>query len=266
MSSQGSPDPDGSARRPSLGTLEKASVFALTILLLTTLVLHWRSRRDAASPTQAPEVSDPDQTVTAYCGEWTQPEGRGRLVVQLAPLHIDPEQQAFDAQVLRRRLSLGPGAPWRLRLSWERASEASSAGSPEPALSLGELSVRDATGRALGVVLPAGSALPLDPLVALFAAPGGALQAGQGIDLVLWGRAPSGEAWLDGVRPGEASAPIAVALRERELRRSELGGPLARLDRPQSPSPAASGKNPSGDPSEDPAARSASADEDPRRE
>src|SRR6185295_19052689 len=74
----------------------------------------------------------------------------------------------------------------------------------------------------------------LDPLAALLQPPSQPLKIGTSIDLVLWGRAPHGEARLTGVAGGEefANTPLAVTLSSRPLRIGDLAGPMARLDPP----------------------------------
>jgi hypothetical protein len=139
-----------------------------------------------------------------------------------------------------------------LRLAWETADEGD-ASADAPGWDLRAVEVRDEQGIALrslpiAVTAPSERA-PADPLATLLGPPGEALRAGFETDLVLWGRAPGANARVEGLGPASESqraalsacfdAQSTVALAPQAIRRAELGGPLARLDR----APAPAGKN-----------------------
>ena len=205
----------------------------------------WLSRPPRQLDVLPPAVSDPDGPVEALGGRLEGDLGTA-LVAQLAPLHPDPQRQAFEARALARRFDLPDGQPWRLSVHWEAGALVDGGA----VVHLGEVAVHDAEGPALESIAPdAERAGSLDPVRSLFAAPTGTLGPGERIDWVLWGREPAtGAAGRDegdsvrlvGLLPaGAASEELTrrtglagtIELRPRTVRRSELMLPVARLDR-----------------------------------
>lgn len=102
------------------------------------------------------------------------------LTARLVPLHVDASRQAFEAEALRSRFALAPGAPWRLTLRLAAAGGAANPSSPNVTdLPLAGLDVE-------GFSPIVSAAAPRDPVAALFAAPAGSLAPGQEVDLFLW--------------------------------------------------------------------------------
>ncbi len=255
-----SEDAHGAARPRARGpgALVLFLLVFLSVVGAASLFFGRRSRRTPAAP---PQVTSPDETVAAFSGEL---EGAGGwLSATLAPLHAEPARQAFESSALARRLGLGPGEPWRLRVRWQRRREP---GASRPAgdrperdspagIALGAVEVLDSEGAALRsfVPPPAPGNGPARPLETLLAPPAGALHPGAVADWVLWGRTPAGEVRLSGLVPegdGEFLAATGFegpfVLRAAWLRRGDLQAPLARLDR------ARPGKNGPELPSEEP--------------
>lgn len=172
-----------------------------------------------------PEIADPEEAIEGLAGVLELEPGL-ELRATLAPLHADPERQAFDAAALARRFDLDPGEPWRLRVRADVARYRAEG-----------LRVVDARGVALVELLPEPAARPVDrpadPLRTLLSAHGAAgarLPRGRAtLDVVLWGRRPEAGARLEGLAPA-AGAPLAMELEPERLRRADLSGPLARLD------------------------------------
>jgi hypothetical protein len=227
----------------------------LLLLPLALLVLglaHLWRREPVPSPAPPPGVTSPDETVSAWTGELEGVDG-GWLVATLAPVHADATRQSFEARALRRELGLGAGQPWRLSVRWERPPGPAGTHpggadgplqSPAAGIALGPVSVHDEQGPALesleAVSQPLDGA-PVQPLRTLVAPPSGALRPGQTADWILWGRAPGAGARLVGLVPEQdelfrAATGFggALALRSTEVRRGDLGQPLARLERPPS--------------------------------
>ena len=213
----------------------------IPILAVVAGAVFWLRRPQPSHHISAPLIADPDGPVAAFGGRLEGDLGTA-LAVRLAPLHADPERQAFETRALAARLGLGSGAPWRLSLRWDGgALEAEGA-----VLHLGQVEVVDAMGVALRPIGAREDPAP-DPLRALFAAPSGTLGPGEQVDWILWGRRPGPEAYLAGLLPaGVQSEELArrtglggrLDLLARTVRRSELMLPVARLDRlPAEPEP-----------------------------
>jgi hypothetical protein len=248
------------AARPSRRA--RPLLLLLPPLLLLLGLLHLARREPLSGPTPPPDVSSPDETVSALTGELSGAAG-GWLVATLAPLHADPQRQAFEAAALTRELGLEPGQPWRLSVRWEageagaeedaaaqgagsRGAESVPAGESvaqvRPAgIELGPVSVEDEAGlalRSLDDPPPRAEGEPTPPLRTLLAPPVGALRPGRTADWILWGRAPGAGARLVGLTP--RADPVFQAatgfegpfpLRATRVRRGDLGQPLARLER-----------------------------------
>ena len=201
-------------------------------------------------------MPDPDESVGAFAAT-LEGQGGSRLAVWLAPLHADPRREAFEAGSLERRLGLGEGQPWRLRVHWDPPT------SGEPladgaALRLGPLQVLDAQGTAQQSIPGSpdqGPEAVADPLRTVLAPPAGELRPGQAVDYVLWGREPGAGGRLAGLLPApgtpeakalEAATGLAgpLLLEHERVHRSDLWLPLARLDR------SSVGKNAAGRPSD----------------
>ena len=199
-------------------------------LLGLALSIAWRMH-PAITPHAPPSASNPDQPIAALVAEFRASDGAS-FVARLTPLHADAGRQAFESAAMRERLALPEGEPWRLSL--RRLADAAGAASPVGPVELGPVEVRDEVGLALSSIPRSAAGAPgADPLRALVRAPSGPLQAGQSVDWILWGRAPTAHAHLAGLA---GASPEFTA---QSVRRSELSLPLARLDR----SAAAPGKN-----------------------
>jgi hypothetical protein len=228
------------------------SLLLLPVALLVLGLLHLWQREPVPSPAPPPGVTSPDEAVSAWTGELEGADG-GWLVATLAPVHADARRQAFEARALRRELGLGSGEPWRLSVRWERApgpadtrpavQEVGDAPARTEAagIALGPVSVRDDQGAALESLPPVGQPVdgePFQPLRTLVAPPAGALRPGEAADWILWGRAPGAGARLVGLVPEQdelfraaTGFQGALDLRATEVRRGDLGQPLARLER-----------------------------------
>ena len=235
-------------------------LFLLLPFLFFVLALgHLLRRPERGEPAPPPHTSDPEEHVAAWRGELAGSGGTW-LEATLTPLYPEPERLEFESRALARRLGLGPGRAWRLRVLWgaSDAAAGAAAGAPgalgehgpggaeaparaRPAgIGLGAVEVLDASGTALASLPPpqpgAGAA---DPLAVLVAPPAGALRPGQAADWILWGRAPEGTARLTGLVPEDDAAfraatglSGALELRAVSVRRGDLDEPLARLERP----------------------------------
>lgn len=146
-------------------------------------------------------------------------DGGGRVDVDLAPLHADPQRQAIDAQAWRAALQLGPGEPFALDVAC--STELGTA------LDLSNLTVVDRDGAALATI----SSHASGPVAVLAAPPRAPLAAGERIRVLLWGRAPKDEARLR--LPGDRAIELASSVREGV----RASGALARI--PASPASAA---------------------------
>jgi hypothetical protein len=190
----------------------------MLLALGALLMWHMRAPGDLHAP---PEVTDPDQPIEAFVARHAQ--AGGIVVAQLAPLHADSRQQAFEAGALRKRFELDQGEPWRLNVRLEGDASAAP-------VELRAVEVSDEHGVALRTL--ESGAQPTEPVHTLFAPPSGELRSGEAAQWVLWGRSPQAGARVVGL----LDEPL--ALESGSLRRSELTVPLARLDRPRT-----SGKN-----------------------
>jgi hypothetical protein len=173
-----------------------------------------------------PLVADPEQRVAALSAERLAPDG-GTLVLRLTTLHAEPERQAFEARALRQRFQLGEGEPFRVTLRGDAQPNAARAATGSGfALPLGAVEVRGERDRVVLASIAADGA-EADPVAAVFRAPSGELRPGETAAWVLWGRWPDAGARLLGLDGGE------WPLQASSVRRGELAGPLARLDRAQ---------------------------------
>jgi len=211
----------------------------LPLVCLTCLVVYWKTRPARLGSTPAPGIADPEGTVRGFAAELHGDDG-SRISLRLTPLHADPSRQAFEARALRARLGFDEGEPWRLSLRWKASADG---GALAGGLPLQPLELHDSKGHALSPIRrPADS---LDPLLTLLAAPAEPLLPGNGADLVLWGRAPqaaAGELRLEGWPLEDRDAALRATgttgfegrpvLVSSDLRRAEIEGPLARLERP----------------------------------
>lgn len=187
-------------------------------LTLTTLVLTNREERTRVE--RAPVRAEPERSVPAFVGHRPELPDTAPVRARLTRLHADPARQAFDARVLRERLGLGLGEPWRLELTHE-------GGPDSEAVALGDLGVEDHRGRALAALRPARGG----PLAALFGPPPGHLQPGRSTQLVLWGRAPETQARLVGLgqaQAAESPADAGLALAPAEVPSGTLPQSLAK--------------------------------------
>jgi hypothetical protein len=221
----------------------------LPLVCLTCLVVYLKTKPARIGSTPTPGIADPESTVAGFATELRGDDG-SRISLRLTPLHADARRQAFEARALRARLGFDEGEPWRLSLRWEASEGHGSRDDPRASgLLLERLELHDSEGRVLAPIhRPTDS---LDPLLTLLAAPAEPLLPGNGTDLVLWGRSPraaSGELRLEGWPLQDPDAALRATgttgfegrpvLVSSDLRRAEIEGPLARLDRP-SPSAAA---------------------------
>ena len=95
---------------------------------------------------------------------------------------------------------------------------------------LDALRVRDERGTALETLPPPAVERGVaDPVAALLAPPRKPLMPGEQVTVVLFGRAPQGQAWLEGL--GAEPIPLVAS----ELPPESLDGVLARLERDGSP-------------------------------
>lgn len=204
-------------------------------------------REPPAADRPARPASIAASEVAGHAGLLAFPDG-SRLSARLARLHAAPaerERQRFDAEVLRARLGLEEGEPFRLALSWRAEHAPSDPAAPDPAareregapspleLVLAELVVRDGEGEALRVLAPPAPSAEgaADPLAVLLAPPREALRPGESIELVLWGREPGPGARVEAsVLQTGAERGCALELAPRALMaRSEAE--LARVER-----------------------------------
>lgn len=243
-----------SASKPAAGRerLSPALWFlaaAVGLLLAAGVVslLRWRTRAPYAPPT----AGDPSGRVAVWRGEAAGSDG-SQVHAELATLHADAGRQAFETATLRRRLGLGDGEPWRLRVQ-----RGSAEGALE-SLSIVQPLVHDAQGLAARALeLPPVDGALQDPVLSLLRTPASSLGAAQALDVVLWGRAPEAGAVLRGLELGGVrfELPLAPAQASRaEMERAFTHS--ARADEL-----AQSGKSPSGAASQGrPRARSGSDD------
>lgn len=158
------------------------------------------ARRAPADTGIATPARNGPLAVAGYAASVALPGG-ARLHARLAPLHADPEQQAFDARALAARFALPDGAPYRLELALE-------AGASPARVRAAELRVHDDAGLALAPLFepaprsPAGS-LPADPLRALLAPADVEIASERAVSVCLWGRAPAGRVLVRGLANGE---------------------------------------------------------------
>ncbi|MEW6074626.1 MAG: hypothetical protein AB1726_18790, partial [Planctomycetota bacterium] len=161
----------------------------------------------ASDPAEVPLL---DAAAPAEIAGWTGEAalaGGARLAVRLAPFHAERPVEVERSEALQARFGLPAGELWRVELSL--AAAAGDPGSAPEAVALAGLAVCDTAGPALAPPFApdAVSALPADPLRALYAAPPGRLAPGATVPAALWGRAPG-----DGARLLVAEGTIEVAL------------------------------------------------------
>ena len=150
------------------------------LLTLVVGILWIRARTDEPVGLHAePPPLDDERPVPGWSAHGDLADGT-RLSVRLTPLNAVPEQQVFDASVLREVLGEEVGEPWRLFLT---RSEGDGDALALDGLRLGSLRQLDAAHDGTG---------PADPVRVLLAPPSDPLGPGQEVSLVLWGPAPEG--------------------------------------------------------------------------
>lgn len=212
--------------RPLSGLGPAALILPVLSALAIGLFVTERGRAERA-PALAP-IAVPQAELAAWSGSVILPSG-ARLGLRLSPLQPDPRRQAFDAELLARRLDLGPAQPWRLEVALEAQG---SAGSVQPvAIAFDDLRVFDREG----VVSTALTTRATSPLATLLRSDAGAtLESGCTIQLVLWGREPHGSPRVGGIElvstlDSEAEAQtIECALTPFELHEAQLPASVAR--------------------------------------
>ncbi len=167
-------------------------LFPLLAFAIGVARLQHRRPTPGGYPT-APSQGSP-QSAEAWIGRAGQ-----SLRATLTRLHADADRQAFETEVLRRRLNLGPGEPWKLELRYDLSESAAAR-----ALELSALGVRDAQG--LRLWSPAAPAPPpsdgvADP-VAVWFSPPTRIEPGVVETIFLWGEEPGGDALLIGAGSG----------------------------------------------------------------
>jgi len=190
-------------------------VMIVPLLSLIAGALWMRERVHEGPPPGAPSVADPDVRVAG----WRTPvTGASPLVAELFPLHADDERQAFEAERLRERLDLGPGEPFRLRLSVSELA---------PELDPSTLRLTTGGQPVLTCVRPGPDAFA-GPLATLLWPPARLDPGGRIVEIVLWGSAPDEAPTLcvDARDGTELSVPLETTGRPRR----ELPAFLARLD------------------------------------
>ncbi len=194
---------------------------AVGLLLAGGVVTLLRLR--AKAPYSPPSAGDPTGPVAVWRGDATNADGV-RVVVELSELHADAGRQAFETATLRRRLGLGEGQPWRLRVVRAGAANA------REALAIVAPVIEDAAGVAANSFeLPPLDGAVQDPLWSLLRIPREPLAYGEACDLVLWGRAPEGDASLRGLRLG--AQDFELALSPAQASRAELERPFTHSTR-----------------------------------
>lgn len=163
---------------------------ALTTLCLTIVVSDLLKHPLAIPRSEVPLPADDALTIEGWRGPAAQIASGVHLV--LAPLHVNAERQAFDAQALAARLNLPQGEPWRLEV---RGPNAEAFAALMEAQQAGTLSIRDASGmasRLMGAAVdPDRVDLGARPILNLLA-PGDLESENDQIvgRWVLWGRRP----------------------------------------------------------------------------
>lgn len=185
-------------------------VGALAAPLCAAAWMLWtRPHVPAPPPRPAPLAPEPSH-LAGFEGVLDWGDGT-RLAVLLHPLHAGDDLQAFDARVLRDKLGLTAGEPWRLTLVRSAAAPRAQprrlevraprvVDSGGACLSLPELSAPDATA-------------PADPLRTLLASLEGELPPASSRTGIVWGRPPREAVRLELER--------AVPLSPRDLASSE---------------------------------------------
>lgn len=173
--------------------------FALTFTGLV-LVAAVRDLLEQRGQDPRSVVPNPSSAVTDV-GGWRGPaslEAEG-LRLQLAPLHTASERQAFDAEVLRERLGLGPGQPFRLEVSARAGSKSPEFDRLAAAAGAGELYLEDQDGRVGGLLFFEAGAVTdgAEPILRLFDPEETVGLERQG-RLVFWGCSPGEGARLSG--------------------------------------------------------------------
>ncbi len=122
-------EPDG--ERASRGDRVGPEALLLPVLLLALLWLEGAGGRGLPTGDLPTGAVDGPSEVVVLEGRLVGDEGP-LLEVRLAPLSPDPSAQEFDARVLRARLGLGPGEPFRLEVTGPQAASVRfEGGSPE---------------------------------------------------------------------------------------------------------------------------------------
>lgn len=202
------------------------------LLSLIAGALWMRGRVTGGPPPSAPRIGDPNEVVAG----WQTADDAGPLVAELFPLHPSPERQAFEARALRERLGLGPGEPFRLRLSLVDP------GSPVDPWTL---CVRAGGADVLAVVRPGpglGASGARSPLATLLSPPSELAPDGRIAEVVLWGQRPAATPTLAfRTRDGRE---VALELEPHARPRRELPAFLARLERPDGDAAEEAGSDP----------------------
>ncbi|MEO0652326.1 MAG: hypothetical protein AAFZ65_16760, partial [Planctomycetota bacterium] len=171
----------------------------IPVLVAALWVLKGGLGLDRVTDGRPPVAVDGPPAIDAWSGSF-EADGGLRVTARLTPLHTDAEVQAYDARVLRARLGLSQGQPWRLRLQAEGEGAAE--------LRVVDLRVEGADGVALA---PPAVGLEDGPLGALLGRPEPSQRAPLW-DLVLWGPPPTGALTVEGVFGGAAQAlPLTLA-------------------------------------------------------
>jgi hypothetical protein len=195
---------------------------ALTTFCITIVVSDLIKNPIVIPRSEVPLPADDALTIEGWRGPAAQIAEGIHLV--LAPLHVNAERQAFDAQALAARLNLPDGEPWRLEV---RGPDAAALKALLDAQQAGNLSVRDASGVASSLIGSAVDAKQVEPSarpILNLLTPGELEVENEQIvgRWVLWGRRPleacqlvlSGQEWsLTPASLGREEIPRYVASR-----------------------------------------------------
>jgi hypothetical protein len=249
----------GEVDRPSsVRQLVRPALVLLPVLLVLVglFALKHGARRPRGEHARPPQVETRAE-IPGWSASVPHPLG-GRLDLKLSPLHVDGARQRFEAVTLERRFGREAGEAWGVNLRWESdpqgpgagtatgqesgagpatAQESGAGPAPGPGLPLQRLQIADGGGvrlRPLDLESAApGLDRPADPVAVLFTPPREALAAGEGVSLILWGCAPSGEAFVQDL------LEEAIVLHPAGLAMEEVTRALVQVAR--SPAPALPG-------------------------
>ena len=153
------------------------------IVLAIAAILVWRPAEPAVSTEELASLSGPHLSGSLMVNDQL------RVGVSLEPLHEDARRQGFDGEALAKRLGLGRGEPWRLKLV---------ADGDAPLAELSDVHVLEDGRECLSPLVDEMTSFKggvQDPLIGLFQ-----LRSGQGEgrewELVLWGDAPTSDGQL----------------------------------------------------------------------